>query len=76
MRTTILALKKKRTGPFSIFPDYVAIRGFCYEQKLGRPWSLFDITHLPEVLRIIFFDSLTTVDWPRVADQNGVTEDD
>ena len=58
VRAAVLALKKNRTTPFSVFPDGIAIATY----RMRRSWIVLgitaEVTHFLEPVRIIFFDSL------------------
>jgi hypothetical protein len=72
VRATVLALEEKRTTPFSIFPDDIAINAY----RMRRDWVVLgittEVTYFLELVRIIFFDSLPTVNWSCVIHQNSV----
>jgi hypothetical protein len=72
MRAAVLSFKEKPTTPFSIFPDDIAIGTYT----MKRDWLVLgvmpDVTYFLEPVRIIPFDSFSTVNWTGVIHENRV----
>ena len=72
VRATVLSLKEKRTTPFSVFPDDMAIGTY----RMRRGWVVLgimpEVTHFLEQVRIIIFDSVPTVNWSCIIHQNRI----
>src|SRR5215471_5562048 len=72
VRATVLSLKEKRTTPFSVFPDDIPIGTYRMRRDRVVPGIMPEVTHFLELVRIIFFDSLPTVNWSCLNHQNRV----